>query len=123
MQLGNGPELLGVVECDALLVVAGAHLEVAGQPVEDPEAEPDPHLGGGALAAAAAAAAAGEHVEAQHEGVRQPLTVLTRPKSGGIKNQEFEICGFAISMFQVKSQVTETESRNLISSLVSSNLT
>ena len=98
MQLGNEPELLGVVECDALLVVAGAHLEVAGQPVEDPEAEPDPHLGGGALAVVAAAA--GEHVEAQHEGVRQPLTVLTRPKSGGIKNQEFKICGFAISMFQ-----------------------
>ena len=67
------------MECDALLVVAGSHLEVAAQAVEDAEAEADAHLGGGA--AAVGGGAARKHVEAEHERVGQSLAILARPKS------------------------------------------
>ena len=83
----HGLELAGVVEGDALLVVARAHLEVARHAVEDAEAEPDADFDGGVDGA-------GEHVEAEHERVGQALAVFASPKSGKRQEGDVGFCSF-----------------------------
>ena len=87
----HGPELGRVVEGDALLVVAGAHLEVARHAVEDAEAEPDADLDGGVDGA-------GEHVEAEHERVGQALAVFASPKSGKRQEGDVGFCSFQVAI-------------------------